>query len=78
MTNLSEAIREINENLEDLGADLVLLESLLFAIDEKRSIPERYVGPGMKRLRESIQQHANDIIYLSGLAMDDAPEPTVV
>lgn len=78
MTNLSETICEINENFEDLGADLVLLESLLFSIDEKRSIPERYVGPGMKRLRESIQQHANDIIYLSGLAIDAAPELTAV
>lgn len=78
MTNLSETICEINENFEDLGADLVLLESLLFSIDEKRSIPERYVGPGMKRLRESIQQHANDIIYLSRLAIDAAPELTAV
>lgn len=74
MSRLTEQIFEINENFNDIGADLVLLEALLREIEEGRNFPIEFIELGLKRLGEFLSQHTGDITYLSGLLIEEASQ----
>ena len=74
MSRLTEQIFEISENFNDIGADLVLLEALLREIEEGHNLPIEFIELGLKRLGEFLSQHTGDIIYLSGLLIEEASQ----
>lgn len=76
MSDISKTVCEINENFNDLGADLVLLEALLQAIQGKHNFPEEFVESGLKWMGEAICQHTADIAYLSEFLIREAPRAT--
>ena len=66
MNTLMGQIEELNENFNELGEDLVLLESVAIAVQMGYPFPEEFVEPGVKRVMDYIRQHLEDIRNLSG------------
>lgn len=61
MTALAEQIIELNANYNYLGEDLVLLESVLQAIQRENDFPEELAASSLTRVTDYIQQHTGTI-----------------
>lgn len=61
MTSLTEQIIELNANYNELGEDLVLLESVLQADQRENAFPREYVASSLARVTDYIQQHTEAI-----------------
>lgn len=65
MTSLTEQIIELNANYNDLGEDLVLLESVLQANQRENDFPEELVASSLTRVNDYIHQHTGEINHLA-------------
>lgn len=67
-----DIIHNINQNFNDLGTDLVLLEALLQAAQEENDFPEEFVESGLKWMEDTVLQHTGDIQNLTHFAVKQA------
>ena len=65
MNRLFEQIIELNENYNELGEDLLLLESVLQASEKENCFPKGYVTSSLRRINDYIQQHTKAINQMS-------------
>ena len=65
MNTLSEQIMELNANYNELGEDLLLLESLLQSAPKESAFPREYVSSSLIRINDYIQQHTKAINHMS-------------
>ncbi len=65
MDALSEKILELNQNYNDLGEDLVLLEALVEAACRDNEFPEDCIESASHRMADYIEQHAEAINQLA-------------
>lgn len=56
-----EYITELNQNYNDLGEDLVMLEAILSAAGDGTEFPQEYIESGLERIQGYIQQHTEEI-----------------
>lgn len=61
----AEQLTELHQNYNDLGEDLLLLESVLLAAESETSFPEEYVASSLCRMGDYIRQHTSEINQLS-------------
>ena len=66
MNALMGQIEELNENFNELGEDLVLLESVAIAVQVGYPFPKEFVESEVKRVMDYIRQHLEDVRNLSG------------
>ena len=66
MNALMGQIEELNENFNELGEDLVLLESVAIAVQVGYPFPKEFVESGVTRVMDYIRQHLEDVRNLSG------------
>ena len=66
MNALMGQIEELNENFNELGEDLVLLESVAIAVQVGYPFPKEFVESEVKRVIDYIRQHLVDVRNLSG------------
>ena len=57
MNALMGQIEELNENFNELGEDLVLLESVAIAVQVGYPFPKEFVESGVKRVMEIGRAH---------------------
>ena len=65
MNTIMAQIEELNENFNELGEDLVLLESVVLAARMGDQFPEEFVESGIERVMAYIRQHLGDVGNLS-------------
>ena len=65
MDALSEKIIELNQNYNNLGEDLVLLEALVEAACRDNEFPEDCIESASHRMADYIEQHAEAINQLA-------------
>ena len=67
MSTINNQITELNQNYNDLGEDLLLLEAVILATGVENEFPEEYITSSLKRMEECIRQHTKDIHFLANL-----------
>ena len=72
MTIRKDQIIELNQNYNDLGEDLLLLEAVILAAQEENGFPRAYVTSSLDRMLECIKQHTEDICILAKLIQEEA------
>ena len=76
MDKIREQIVELNQNYNDLGEDLVLLESVILAVQDENDFPQEYIVSSPKRMQECIKQHTGDIRFFAELLRKEvSPAP---
>lgn len=75
MDALSEKILELNQNYNDLGEDLVLLEALVEAACRENEFPEDCIESASHRMADYIEQHAEAINQLAKSIIGKPPLP---
>ena len=76
MNTLTEKINELNQNYNDLGEDLVLLEALLDASQRENIFPSDCIESATARMTIYIAQHTGEINHLThSIAMHLTPRP---
>ncbi|MBD5162093.1 MAG: hypothetical protein HDT14_08795 [Oscillibacter sp.] len=65
--NIKEYIEEINQNYNDLGENLLMLEAVLLAREEETGFPEEYIASSVKRLTDYIDQHVGELRQVAGI-----------
>ena len=63
--NPNEYIVELNQNYNDLGEDLLMLEAILLALDKETGFPGEYIASSLKRIQDYTRQHIQEIDLLS-------------
>lgn len=58
---MREYIAELNQNYNDLGEDLLMLEAVLYAPEGETGFPEEYMESGLLRIQEYARVHIEDI-----------------
>ena len=66
MSKTHELFTEINQNYNDLGEDLVMLEAILLLSEGVTEFPAEYIISSKKRLQDYICQHMGEIEQLTG------------
>ena len=64
--NLTEYISELNQNYNDLGEDLLMLEAILLAPEKEMSFPDEFLESSLQRIRDYARQHTKEIDLLTG------------
>ena len=67
MSKIKDQIIELNQNYNDLGEDLVLLEAVVLTTQGENDFPEEYIASGLNRMLECIKQHTGDIRFFAEL-----------
>lgn len=62
---ISDQITELNENYNELGNDLVLLESVVLAMQIENEFLREYILSSLNFVTSSIRQHTKDICFLA-------------
>ena len=62
---LQEQITELNRNCNDLGEDLLLIESVIIACHCENEFPPDYITSSLHRMMSYTEQHLEDIQYLT-------------
>ena len=75
MDALSEKIMELNQNYNDLGEDLVLLDALVEAACRDNEFPEDCIESASHRMADYIEQHAEAINQLAKSIIGKPPLP---
>ena len=65
MNRQLELITELNENFNDLGEDLVLLESVLQTGKGEAEFPGEYITSSLRRVADYVEQHTKTIHQLT-------------
>ena len=65
MKQLTEQIIELRQNYNELGEDLVLLESVVTALQTGCEFPAEYVDSSLKRIIDYIRQHTGELRNIS-------------
>lgn len=60
-----ELIIELNQNFNDLGEDLILLESVLKAGQEDTGFPGEYIASSLARTADYVEQHTEAISQIA-------------
>lgn len=63
--DIKEYIAELNQNYNDLGEDLVMLEAVLLAREGETGFPEEYITSSANRLADYIDQHVEELQQLA-------------
>lgn len=63
--NRKEYIEELNQNYNELGEDLLMLESILLAPEGETGFPEKYVASSLARIQDYTRQHIKEIDLLA-------------
>lgn len=71
MKQMNDIITEINLNYNDLGEDLILLESVLQVLQDENDYPRELALSSLERMMECIRQHSGDIRQLSGYLVSE-------
>ena len=72
MKRINDQITELNQNYNDLGEDLLLLEAVVLAAGIENEFPEEYIASSLKRMEGCIRQHTEDIQFLANLLHREA------
>ena len=76
MNKIKEQIVELNQNYNDLGEDLVLLEAVVLTTQDENAFPQEYIVSSLKRMQECIRQHTGDIRFFAELLQKEvSPAP---
>ncbi len=65
MNNIKDQITELNQNYNDLGEDLLLLEAVILATQRENEFPPEYVLSSLDRVMTCLRQHTEDICLLA-------------
>lgn len=65
MNTMIDLITELNQNFNDLGEDLVLLESVLRAEQGETGFPWEYIASSLSRTADYVDQHTGAIRQLT-------------
>lgn len=71
MQTVDELIAELNQNYNDLGEDLLFLESVVYSLRREHPFPEEILQTAVRRLEDCIRQHTEDIRLLSKRAVKE-------
>ena len=67
MSKMKEQIAELNQNYNDLGKALLLLEVVVPIVQSEKAFPQKYITSSIGRVIECINQHTEDIRFFAGL-----------
>lgn len=74
MNRQLELIAELNENFNNLGEDLVLLESVLQASRGETAFPGEYIASSLRRTADYVDQHTQTIHQLTHCLADSCEQ----
>ena len=67
MSKIKDQIIELNQNFNDLGEDLLLLEAVVLTAQGENDFPQEYIASSLGHLVGCINQHTEDIRFFAGL-----------
>ena len=62
--NVREYITEINQNYNELGEDLLMMEAVLIASEGETEFPGECVASSLERIQDYARQHIQEIDLL--------------
>ncbi len=65
MNRIPDQITELNENYHDLGDVLLLLESVILAMQMENEFSRKHILSSLHFLTSSIEQYTKDICFLT-------------
>ena len=63
--NRKEYIAELNQNYNDLGEDLLMLESILLVSEGETGFPGECATSSLERIQDYVRQHIQEIDLLA-------------
>ena len=70
---IQEQITELNQNYNDLGEDLLLIESVVIASRCENEFPSEYITSSLHRMMDYTEQHLGEIANLAESLLKKAP-----
>ena len=70
---MREYIAELNQNYNDLGEDLLMLEAVLYAPEGETGFPEEYMESGLLRIQEYGQRRSRSAARSPGGRTSGSP-----
>lgn len=70
MTRIEEQIIKLNQNYNDLGEDLLLLEAVALAASDS-GFPKEYIASSVERMLMCIDQHTADIRFFAAMLCEE-------
>ena len=67
MSKIKDQIIELNQNFNDLGEDLLLLEAVVLTAQGENDFPRDYITSSLGHLVGCINQHTEDIRFYADL-----------
>ena len=71
--SIQEQITELNRNYNDLGEDLLLMESVMIASCCENEFPPEYITSSLCRVMDYTEQHLKEVRNLAKSLLREAP-----
>ena len=76
MDKIEDQIIELNQNYNDLGKVLLLLEVVVLTVQGENDLPQEYIASSIGRMIRCIDQHTEDIRFFAELLQKEvSPAP---
>ena len=75
MNKIQEQITELNQNYNDLGEDLLLMESVIIAMHHENEFPPECTTSSLHRMMDYTKQHLKDIQNIAESLLRKASHP---
>ena len=73
---IEDQIVELNQNYNDLGKVLLLLEVVVLTVQGENDLPQEYIASSIGRMIRCINQHTEDIRFFAELLQKEvSPAP---
>ena len=65
MNTIQDQITEFNQSYNNLGEDLVLMESVMIAMKHENEFPTEYIASSLRRTMDYTEQHLKDVQHIA-------------
>ncbi|MBD5168728.1 MAG: hypothetical protein HDT20_01135 [Oscillibacter sp.] len=65
MNTIQDQITELNQSYNNLGEDLVLMESVMIAMEHENEFPTEYIASSLRRTMDYTEQHLKDVQHIA-------------
>ena len=70
---MEDCITELNQNYNNLGEDLLLMEAVVIAMHHENEFPSEYITSSLCRMMDYTDQHLKEIRDLAKMLLRDVP-----
>ena len=70
---MEDRVTELNQNYNNLGEDLLLMEAVVIAMHHENEFPSEYITSSLCRMMDYTDQHLKEIRNLAKMLLRDVP-----